>query len=82
VSTHWPLQRVVGQLLLQAPSTQNCPLGQTLPQPPQLFESCWMSTHWPEHSLKPPLQVIPQTELSHFALPFTGTSQLVPQLPQ
>jgi hypothetical protein len=45
VSTHCPEHSVVGQLVWQAPATQNSPLGQATPQPPQLLESCWMSTH-------------------------------------
>jgi len=48
VSTHWSPHASVPepQTVLQAPDTQNCPVGQTLPQEPQFFGSFLASTHF------------------------------------
>jgi hypothetical protein len=50
----------VGQLL-HFPATHMPPEGHALPHIPQLALSVWVLTQEPEHSLFPPVQVVPSS---------------------
>jgi hypothetical protein len=91
--THWLLHRIkpAGQTPEQTPAVHVAvPLegvGQTWPQPPQLFGSVLVLTSHPSavswlQSAKPWLQVaIRQVPLTHVAVAL-GRAQTLPQLPQ
>jgi hypothetical protein len=70
------------QLDAQEPFWHTSPVGQALPQPPQLAGSLSGSTHALPHFTKPGRQTKSQVPELHWAAPLVGTSQALPQLPQ
>jgi hypothetical protein len=70
--THWP-------------AVQVAPVGQTLPQPPQLFGSVWKlitATHAPLQSVNPVLQTKPHVPPTHVAVALGGVGHGVQDVPQ
>ena len=64
------------------PPWHEVPAPHAMLQAPQLPLSVPVSTHVPEHGVKPALHEIPHVVPSHVALPFAGTGQETPHAPQ
>jgi len=67
---------------VQPPFEHTCPSPHALPQPPQFWGSESTSMQSEPHWTKPELQVNAQPPPEQTALPFAGTVQTVPQVPQ
>jgi hypothetical protein len=67
---------------VQPPLEHTCPSPHALPQPPQFCGSESTSMQSEPHWTKPELQVNPQPPPEQTALPFAGTVQMVPHVPQ
>lgn len=94
LDTQRPLQMCWPSGHAHAPSRQVWPVAHSFPQRPQLFVSDRVSTHAPEHSVRPELHLKPHVPPSHVAaafatavrhgvhmLPHVATSVLLTQRP-
>jgi hypothetical protein len=82
-STHEPPQEVlVPQPSSHVPDWQNSPVGQVLPQVPQLLELDVRSTHCPPQLVSPGLHLIPHLPALHAGAPPGVLGHTFPQAPQ